>query len=236
MPGAPRPGFRGCPTSGSRYDDGSGQTGRTARPSLRQRVSVGSPDRRARKPISGTIAPEKTQLPDMGSWCVTADLAATAMETLDRNRRGGWTCPAAGIYPHRWLWDSCFVAIGLAGADPHRAAEELRSVLEGQWTNGMVPHMVFTPDVPDLGSTRLWQSRRDPRAPRAVNTSCITQPPILAIAAWYVAQDLDSRSRATFLAEVVPKIVEHHRWLYRKRDPDDRGLVTLIHRGALGRT
>ncbi len=77
--------------------------------------------------------------------------------------------------------------------------------------------MVFSPDVPDLGSTRLWQSRRDPRAPRDANTSCITQPPVLAIAAWYVAQGLDSQSRAMFLTDVVPRIVEHHRWLSNAR-------------------
>jgi hypothetical protein len=158
-----------------------------------------------------------------------ADLAAAAIDTLERNRRGAWTCPAVDIYPHQWLWDSCFVAIGLAAHDPRRAADEVRSVLRGQWSNGMVPHMVFTPEIPDLGSTRLWRSRRDPRAPRDVDTSCITQPPVLAIAAWFVARRLDPSARGQFLAEVVPKIVEHHRWLYRERDPDHRGVVTLIH-------
>jgi hypothetical protein len=160
---------------------------------------------------------------------MTADLTETATAVLDRNRRGDWTCPAAGIYPHLWLWDSCFVAIGLAATDPTRAAGELRAVLRGQWSNGMVPHMIFTPEVEDVGSTRLWRSRRDPRAPRGIDTSCITQPPILAIAAWYVARALDPDARRSFLRDVVPKIVEHHRWLYRERDIDHRGLVTLIH-------
>ena len=43
--------------------------------------------------------------------------------------RGAWTCPSSGIYPHQWLWDSCFVAIGLAATRPARAAGELRALL-----------------------------------------------------------------------------------------------------------
>ncbi len=157
------------------------------------------------------------------------DLARAALEVLQRNRRGAWTCPAAGIYPHQWLWDSCFVAIGLAAHDPRRAAGEIAAALRGQWSNGMVPHMVFTGDVRDVGSKRLWKSRRDPRAPRDVDTSCVTQPPLLAVAAWYVARELEPDARRAFLAEVVPKIVDYHCWLYRERDLEHRGLVTLIH-------
>ena len=32
-----------------------------------------------------------------------------------------------------------------------------------------------------------------------------------------------------FLAEVFPKLVAHHSWLYRERDLHETGLVTLIH-------
>jgi hypothetical protein len=157
------------------------------------------------------------------------DLVRAALAVLDRNRRGDWTCPAAGIYPHQWLWDSGFVAIGLARHDPNRAAGELTALLRGQWSNGMIPHMVFADDQRDEGSRRLWGSRRDPRAPRGVATSCITQPPVLAIAARRVADHLTGPARGTFLADVVPKLLAHHQWLYRERDPRGTGLVTLIH-------
>ena len=156
-------------------------------------------------------------------------LVRAALDVLARNRRGAWTCPSAGIYPHQWLWDSCFIAIGLAAHDPLRAADEVKAALRGQWSNGMVPHMVFADSVQDAGSTRLWQSRRDPRAPRGVDTSCITQPPILAIAVRYVSRHLTGEERRSFLLAVMPKIVEYHRWLYRERDLEHCGLVTLIH-------
>ncbi len=157
------------------------------------------------------------------------DLRQRAQRVLDDNRRDGWTCPAPGFYPHQWLWDSCFIAIGLATYDPPRAAAELRAVFRGQWKNGMLPHMIFAADVSDIGSERIWKSHKFPDAPRDVATSCITQPPIVAIATWRVAQALPADERRALLAELLPKLVAYHSWLYRERDLRDTGLVTLIH-------
>jgi hypothetical protein len=159
----------------------------------------------------------------------SANLARRAQAVLERNRRGDWTCPSGGIYAHQWLWDSCFVAVGLARVDPRRAAGELRALLRGQWTNGMLPHMIFASGNHDLGSRRIWKSNKNPQAPRGLATSCITQPPLPAVAAWHVAQALPVDDRKTFLTEVFPKIVSYHRWLYRERDLRSTGLVTLIH-------
>jgi hypothetical protein len=156
-------------------------------------------------------------------------LIERALEVLDRNRRGAWTCPADGIYPHQWLWDSCFVAIGLARHDPARGASELRALLRGQWANGMVPHMIFAPGSHDAGSRQIWRSRTFPDAPRDVETSCITQPPLLAVAAQRVAGALTGDDRRAFLADLVPAIARAHEWLYRERDLHSTGLVTLIH-------
>ena len=158
-----------------------------------------------------------------------SDLARRAHTVLDQNRRGSWTCPSGELYPHQWLWDSCFVAIGLAHDDAPRAAGELRALLRGQWSNGMLPHMIFADDVADVGSERIWQSRRNPLAPDDVATSCITQPPVIAVAVQRVAQALASEERTVFLREVYPKLLAYHDWLYRERDPHERGLVTLIH-------
>jgi hypothetical protein len=148
---------------------------------------------------------------------------------LDQNRRGDWTCPADDFYPHQWLWDSCFVAIGLARHNAPRAADEVRAFFRGQWRNGMLPHMIFAAAVPDVGSRRIWQSKSYADAPRDVDTSCITQPPLAAVATWQVARALPSHDRRVFLRELYPKAVRYHEWLYRERDLDHRGLVTLIH-------
>jgi Glycosyl hydrolase family 63 C-terminal domain len=160
---------------------------------------------------------------------VASGLAQRAREVLERNRRGTWTCPSANLYPHQWLWDSCFVAIGLVRDDPHRAADELRALFRGQWANGMLPHMVFADDVDDVGSERIWGSRQNPLAPTDVATSCITQPPVTAIAVERVARALPTDERTRFLDDLFPRLVAFHEWLYRERDPEGHGLVTLIH-------
>ena len=49
------------------------------------------------------------------------------------------------------------------------------------------------------------------------------------IATLRVAQALAPDDRAAFLGELFPKLVAAHEWLYRERDPDRCGLVTLIH-------
>ena len=114
---------------------------------------------------------------------------------LEQNRRDAWTCPSAELYPHQWLWDSCFTAIGVARYDPARAAGELRALFRGQWANGMLPHMIFAAGSRDLGNLTVWRSRRHADAPRDVDTTCITQPPVVAIAAWRVAQALPADER-----------------------------------------
>ncbi len=89
--------------------------------------------------------------------------------------------------------------------------------------------MIFAAGARDVGSSRVWQSRRYPDAPRGVATSCITQPPLAAIAVERVAQSLVEPARAAFVRELFPKLVAHHEWLYRERVVDGAALVTLIH-------
>jgi Glycosyl hydrolase family 63 C-terminal domain len=157
------------------------------------------------------------------------DLEERARKVLERNRRGSWTCPSSRLYPHQWLWDSCFVAIGLACYDARRAADELRALFRGQWRNGMLPHMIFSDDRADRRGRRMWKSKKRPLAPRDVDTSCITQPPLPAVAVWRVARALRPADRQRFLAEMYPKVVAYHRWLYDERDLRHTGLITLIH-------
>jgi hypothetical protein len=158
-----------------------------------------------------------------------AGLGEIAREVLERNRCESWTCPSTALYPHQWLWDSCFIAIGVANYDPQRAANELRAMFRGQWTNGMLPHMIFNDDVNDIGSRRIWRSKTHPLAPRDVDTSCITQPPLPAIAVRRVGRALPDAFRQPFLAELFPKLLAYHQWMYDERDLHDSGLVTLIH-------
>ncbi|MEO8785382.1 MAG: glycoside hydrolase, partial [Candidatus Saccharimonadales bacterium] len=55
--------------------------------------------------------PEPPASADDGKWA--AELFGQAQDILRGNDKNGrYTVPAAGMYPHQWLWDSCFIAIG----------------------------------------------------------------------------------------------------------------------------
>lgn len=125
------------------------------------------------------------------------------------------------------MWDSCFIAIGLAHIDPHRAAQELLNLGRGQWQDGMLPHMIFSSRLPYKLEDIIWG--HDPRQPRGVTTSAITQPPMLAIAAEQVARALPEADRTAFVGAILPVAVKFHDWLYRERDPRSTGLPACLH-------
>jgi hypothetical protein len=82
-----------------------------------------------------------------------------AIEIFRRNDRGGYTVPTAtGLYPAQWNWDSCLVALGLAQFDEPRAVSELDTLFNGQWSDGMVPHILFHGD--DSSYSRMPRSGR----------------------------------------------------------------------------
>lgn len=155
------------------------------------------------------------------------ELKSHALEVLSGNSVGNWTRPAPGLYPHQWLWDSCFVAIGLAATNPERASVELLSLARGQWPNGMMPHMIYSPHVPYRFEALLWGTKG--LSPKAAKTSGITEPPVLAIAAEKVAGALAPKARAQFIDAMLPVLVNYHQWIYRERDPKNTGLAVCLH-------
>lgn len=158
-----------------------------------------------------------------------AKLIDDAAEVLRNNDRGGWTVPAGDLYPHQWLWDSCFIAIGLRHLDTERAQTEIRSLLRGQWDNGMLPHIVFNNQTDYTRDRNNERGDLNPFAPTGVSTSGITQPPMVAEAVLRIGQLLKSPERRTWYKEVLPAIIRYHEWLYADRDPHKEGLVLLLH-------
>ena len=49
----------------------------------------------------------------------------SAKAVLELNDVGDHTQPSPGIYTHQWLWDSAYIAIGIAQYDAQRAAKEI---------------------------------------------------------------------------------------------------------------
>jgi len=166
-------------------------------------------------------------------------LAARAAAVLQRNDMGDWTRAAPNLYPHQWSWDSAFIAIGLAHLDTGRAAVEIRSLLDHQWKNGKVPHIVFNPDAPPesyFPGPEHWASAADADEATSgpARTSGLCQPPAHAIAVRRILEVAERRGEGVagvrkFLAEIYPKLLAWHRYLATARDPEGSGLVTIFH-------
>jgi hypothetical protein len=152
-----------------------------------------------------------------------------AKKVLRLNDRKKWTVPAPDLYPHQWLWDSCFITIGLRHINVERAQTELVSLLRGQWSNGMLPNMIFSNDAKYRRDHELWRSYINPYSPDDVATSGTTQPPMLAEAVVQVGQKLKLPERRSWYQQMYQPLLEYHQWLYRERDPHQEGLIVLLH-------
>ncbi|MFF4962261.1 MGH1-like glycoside hydrolase domain-containing protein [Streptomyces sp. NPDC001222] len=163
-------------------------------------------------------------------------LHARAAQVLEGNWTGTSTVPSHSLYPHQWSWDSAFIAIGLRHLSPLKAQTELETLLDAQWADGRIPHIVFNPSVPldaYFPSPDFWRSSTAGRAagaPRTVQTSGIVQPPVHALAAWLVHRADPELSRARgFLPRIHPRLAAWHRYLLHRRDLGGGGLVSVVH-------
>lgn len=100
--------------------------------------------------------------------------ALGVLESAWRDDRG-YCLPNADVYPHMWLWDSCFHSIAWASLHDERGLLELGHALNLQFANGFLPHMVYA------GLNTVY------RGPRS-DVSCFTQPPVYALAMTWAAR------------------------------------------------
>ncbi|MGI9499249.1 MAG: amylo-alpha-1,6-glucosidase [Geminicoccaceae bacterium] len=158
-------------------------------------------------------------------------LVSDAVANLRQNDRGGYTVPTKDLYPFQWNWDSCLTAIGQRHVDEARAWQEIETLLDNQWPDGMVPHIVFHEENDNyFPGPDVWQTGRP------TPTSGITQPPVLAYAMRRLFDEAKETDKVTAKAlELLPKAAAWHRWFYRCRDPEDTGLIALLHPWESGR-
>lgn len=165
----------------------------------------------------------------------TAEREAITITTLTERARetlnGAWLGTHTKInemYPHQWGWDAPFLSMGWATFKPERARQELTSQLSHQWSNGMIPQIIFHDGEARqyFPGPERWQAHPHSGQDGAPTSGCV-QPPLQAIGVRRVAQALpDGRD---FLKWAYPRLLQWHRYLYRERDPDGRGLVYVRH-------
>ena len=141
-----------------------------------------------------------------------------AFTLLRENRRETdghtYTIPSPDTYPYQWLWDSCFHAIVLAKVEPEAAIAELHSLVSRQFEDGMIPHIIYW----QPGELHRYDWGKD-------DTSALTQPPMLAYAAWALYEATHDQD---FLAKLYPPLLRYYQFLINKRDPRDHHLVGII--------
>lgn len=161
-----------------------------------------------------------------------ATLRQAAIEVLRGNDTGAFIKPAFDQYPHQWNWDAALVAIGLAAVDLPRAKQEVRTLISGQWRDGMIPHILYPSGASEyFPSPEFWGTAGLAHGPD-FPTSGLTQPPVLATAirTLYMRElEVDGASARAFLEETVPAVAAWHRWLLTSRDPTGSGLASIVH-------
>lgn len=146
-------------------------------------------------------------------------LASQVEKIMTANRREHdgcvYTVPSPGTYPYQWLWDSCFHAIILSHFDVDAAKAELRSLFTKQFSNGMIPHMIYW--EPGEAVDIDWG--------KGGETSSLTQPPLCAYAVWRVYQvDKD----ISFLEDTYRSLFHFYQYLLNDRDPHRQHLIGII--------
>ena len=143
--------------------------------------------------------------------------AAALLKKNHRNHEGHqYTVPSPKTYPYQWLWDSCFHAIVLSYIDPVAARNELRSLFVMQYPDGMIPHMIFWKKLAIRPYFLAWENQ---------SRSSITQPPMLAYAAWEIHRKHPDKA---FLEEIYHPLFKYYKYLVERRDPVDDHLIGII--------
>lgn len=158
------------------------------------------------------------------------EIVNNAKELFKVNDTGIFIKPGSHQYPHQWNWDVGFNAIGLSYFDLDRAKFEFRTLLSGQWKTGMIPHILYHHGPSDYFPTPdFWQTSDLDASPEFV-TSGISQLPILATAVKMTLRGkYEEKDNLAFIKEVFPKIKAWHKWWYKARDPQNIGLVSIVH-------
>jgi hypothetical protein len=162
-------------------------------------------------------------------------LAARAAAVLRDNDVGALVTASPKLYPHMWSWDAAFIAIGLAYLDVRRALTELDTLFAAQWSDGMLPHIVFTDADGYFPGPDRWGTDDAPQRPATVRTSGICQPPVHAIALRRIVaiarrtSPADAELAESFTARAWDALYRWHRWLATYRVSPECGLVTIVH-------
>lgn len=163
----------------------------------------------------------------------SAALLAQAQKIIQTNSRAdAYTVPSDRLYPYQWNWDSGFIALGWAEIDFTRALKEVESLLQGQWKNGMVPHIVFHEFEEHYAPGPLDWQVPEGKTHHQVCTSGITQPPIIGSVLYRLFEHENNASRGhdDMFRKLYAGIKAYHEWFMTQRTKaPDHNLCKSLH-------
>ena len=160
----------------------------------------------------------------------------TAIQILNDNWRDGYSVPSKNLYPYQWLWDSGFIAIGFAHFDMDKAEKELETLLNAQWNNGFIPHIVFH-KVSDsyFPGPNFHRADLHPLSNKKYPSTGMTQPPVVGFCLERIYEIAkDKVSNLNFIKQNIDKVFKNHEYFYNNRDPKNEGLVYIYHNWESG--
>jgi len=154
------------------------------------------------------------------------DFITEAKKILIGNRKDGYTLPTNNkLYPAQWNWDSGFIALGYSYFNLKFALDEIKTLLRGQWKDGMIPHILFH----DL-NTNYYPNHSVWACGNKIHSSGITQPPVLAIILKIILDKNKIKDKEiSKIKNIIKKIKKYHEWFIKYRDPNNSGLVSILH-------
>jgi putative isomerase len=120
--------------------------------------------------------------------------------------------PSKVQYVGIWNWDACFHSLAFRHVDPVLARNQLRTMLDCQMPNGMIPDAVYDEAIVT-----------DIEHPLPAE---VTKPPILAWAALKL-EEVDPDPQ--FLQEIYVPLVRWNAWWFSMNDDDADGLAQYNH-------
>lgn len=165
-------------------------------------------------------------------------LYKNAIKVLENNWKDevGFSIPCANLYPFQWFWDSGLIAIGFAHYDMHKAEREIETLLDSQWGNGFIPHIIFHGESDTyFPGADFHRSDLHPLASKKYRSTGMTQPPVTG----FVLEEIyriskDKKTTLKFIEKAIDKVYFNHEYFYKNRDPQDEGLVYIYHNWESG--
>lgn len=160
-----------------------------------------------------------------------------AIKVLEDNfQDGGFTIPSKGLYPFQWKWDSGFIALGFAHYDLKKAKIEVETLLDAQWENGFIPHIIFHTDSDSyFPGPDFHQSNLHPQSSKKYRSTGMTQPPVMGFILERLLEiDRGSDGMLEFISKHIDKVYENHVYFYENRDWNNEGLVYIYHNWESG--